>query len=68
MMILQVVTECGQPGIRASSAFEKGRLEIKKERGKKSTRYDHNVGNIEMLLRTVILLLTSASTDLGAKT
>ena len=45
-------TESDHPVFRASSAFEKGKLDIK-EYGKKSTQFD-NEGNIEMLLRTVI--------------
>ena len=53
MMIFQLVTESGHPDFRASSAFERGKLNIK-EHGKKSTRFDNNEGNIEMLLRTVI--------------
>ena len=53
MMILQMSTESGHPVFRASSAFERGKLDTK-EYGKKSTRFDDNEGNIEMLLRTVI--------------
>ena len=53
MMILQMVTESGHTVFRASSAFERGKLDIK-EYGKTSTRFDDNEGNIEMLLRTVI--------------
>ena len=53
MMILQLVTESGHPVFRASSAFERGKLDIKED-GKKSTRFDDNEENIEMLLRTVI--------------
>ena len=53
MMMLQMVTESGHTVFRASSAFERGKLDIK-EYGKKSTRFDENEGNMEMLLRTVI--------------
>ena len=53
MMIFQLVTESGRLVFRACSAFEKGKLDIK-DHGKKSTRFDDNEGNIEMLLRTVI--------------
>ena len=52
-MILLMVTESGHTFFRASSVFESGKLDIKKY-GKKSTRFDDNEGNIEMLLRTVI--------------
>ena len=46
-------TPNGRPVFRASSAFERGKLDIK-EHGKKSTRFDDNERNVEMLLRTVI--------------
>ena len=52
-MILQMDTGSGHPVFRASSAFERGKLDIK-EYGNKSTRFDDNERNIEMLLRTVI--------------
>ena len=53
MMILQMSTESGLPVFIASSAFERGKLDIK-EYDKKSTRFDNNQGNIEILLCTVI--------------
>ena len=53
MMILQMVTESSHPVFRASSVFERGKLDIK-EYGKTSTLFDDHEGNIEMLLRTVI--------------
>ena len=53
MMILQLTTEVGHPVFGASSAFERGKIDSK-EHGKKSTRFEDNEGNIEMLLRTVI--------------
>ena len=52
-MILELTTESGHPVFRASSAFEGGKSDIK-EHGKKSSQFDDNEGNIEMLLRTVI--------------
>ena len=53
MMILQLSTVSGHPVFRASSAFERGESDSK-EHGKKSTQFDDNEENIEMLLRTVI--------------
>ena len=53
MIVLQLVTESDHPVSRASSVFERGKLDIT-EYGKKSTRFDDNEGNIEMLLCTVI--------------
>ena len=52
MMILQLCTESGHPIFRASSALERGKLDIK-EHGNKSTRFNENEGNVELLLRTV---------------
>ena len=52
MMIFQLTTESGHPVLRASSASERGELDSKDD-GKKSTQFDDNKGNIEMLLRTV---------------
>ena len=52
MMILQLTRESGHPVFRATSAFERGKLDIKAY-GKMSARFDDNEGNIEMLLRTV---------------
>ena len=52
-MILQKVTESGHPVFRSSSVFERGKLDIK-EYGKRSTRFDDDEGNVEILLRTVI--------------
>ena len=46
------ITESCHPIFRPSSAFERGKLDIK-EYGKKFTRFDDNEGN-KMLLRTVI--------------
>ena len=69
MMILQVVTEFAHPVLRASSAFERGKSDMK-EYGK-SSRFDDNEGNIEMLLHTVIsvnLLSIYGSWQIGAKT
>ena len=53
LMIPQLVTESGHAFFSSSSAFQRGKLDIK-EYGMKSTRFDDNEGNIEMLLRTVI--------------
>ena len=53
MMILQLVTESGHPVLGASSAFERGKLDIK-EYGKKSSRFVDSEGNIEMLRRSAI--------------
>ena len=53
MMIFQLTTESGHPVLRASSASERGELDSKDD-GKKSTQFDDNKGNIEMLLRTVL--------------
>ena len=53
MMILQLNTESGHPVLRASSAFERGDLGSKGH-GEKSTHFNENEGNIELLLRTVI--------------
>ena len=52
-MILQLTTESDHPVSKASSAFERGESDIK-EHVKKSSRFDDNEGNNEMLLRTVI--------------
>ena len=52
MMILQLVTESGHAVFRASSAFQRGKLDIK-ENCKMSTRFEDNKGNIEMLLGTL---------------
>ena len=53
MMILQLNTESGHPTFRASSVFERGDLRSKGH-GKKSTQFNENEENIELLLRTVI--------------
>ena len=52
-MMLHMSTESRHPFFRASSVSESGQLDIKED-GKKSTRFDDNEGNIEMLLRAVI--------------
>ena len=51
MMILHLVTETGLPVFRASSAIERGELDIR-EYGKKYTRFSGNDRNIELLFRT----------------
>ena len=53
MVVLQSHTESCHPIIRASSAFERGDLRSNGH-GKKSTQFNENKGNIELLLRTVI--------------
>ena len=53
MMILQMSTESDLPVFEASRVFERGKLDIK-EYDKKSTRFDNNEGNIEILLCVVI--------------
>ena len=53
MIFLQLTAESGHPLFRASSAFERVDLGSKGH-GKKSTQFNDNEGNIEMLLRTVI--------------
>ena len=51
-MILQLVTESCHPVFRASSAFERGELDIR-EYGKKSTRLSDNDRNVEWFLRAI---------------
>ena len=53
MMIPQFHAESCHPIFRASGAVERGHFESK-EHGKKSTHFNDNEGNIELLLRTVI--------------
>ena len=53
MKILLLNTESGHPILRASSVFERGDLGSTRY-GKKSTQFNENEGNIELLLRTVI--------------
>ena len=71
MIILQMVAESGLPVFRSSSAFQRGKLDIK-ENDKKSTRFDDNEGNIEMLLYTIIsvnqLSILRNSEQIGSKT
>ena len=51
-MILELVTESRHSVFRASSAFERGELDIR-EYGEKSTRLSDNDRNVELLLRTI---------------
>ena len=62
MMILRLHTGSSHPIFRASSAFETGDLE-NKEHGKKSTQFNDNAENNELLLRTVISVNQDFSED-----
>ena len=58
MMTLHLNTESGHPLFRASSAFARENCRSN-EHGRKSTQFNDNGGNIEMLLSTVISVAKS---------